>query len=92
MHCSLVLLTILTLASLPILTHGDDIIVVGGGVAGLAAARMLVDVGQHDVIVLEAKQGRYGGRVRTNVNRLGTVINGGCICCKGIRFYIVCFL
>ena len=78
MHCPLLLLSILTLASLPIFTHGDDIVIVGGGTAGLAAARMLVDEGQHDVIVLEAKQGRYGGRVRTH-RGLGTVINGSCL-------------
>ncbi len=39
-------------------------LVIGAGMAGLAAARDLVDAGQ-DVIVLEARD-RIGGRVYTN--------------------------
>src|SRR5215208_1113634 len=41
-----------------------DVIVVGAGAAGLAAARALADAGQH-VIVLEARA-RTGGRVWTD--------------------------
>lgn len=40
------------------------VIVVGAGIAGLAAARTLADRG-HDVVVLEARD-RIGGRIRTS--------------------------
>lgn len=41
-----------------------DVIVIGAGVAGLAAARRLTDLG-YDVVVLEAA-GRIGGRLHTD--------------------------
>ena len=44
-------------------TERVDIVVVGAGVAGLRAARDLVDRG-HDVVVLEARD-RIGGRIHT---------------------------
>lgn len=48
------------------LTGGNeaDVIIIGAGVAGLAAARTLVDLG-YDVIILEATN-KIGGRVQTN--------------------------
>jgi monoamine oxidase len=41
-----------------------DVVVIGAGIAGLAAARWLVDAG-YDVVVLEADS-RVGGRLRTD--------------------------
>lgn len=46
-------------------TNRADVVVVGAGLAGLAAARTLVDAGR-EVVMLEASDG-VGGRVRTDV-------------------------
>ena len=43
-----------------------DVIVVGSGIAGLAAARTLVNTGKFSVNILEAKRERYGGRIFTD--------------------------
>lgn len=43
-----------------------EVIVIGAGASGLAAARALTDAGQYKVTVLEARSDRYGGRVWTN--------------------------
>lgn len=40
------------------------VVVVGGGVSGLTAAKTLIDNGVNDVLILEA-QDRLGGRVHT---------------------------
>ncbi|GAB1610702.1 lysine-specific histone demethylase 1 homolog 3-like [Argonauta hians] len=53
------------------------VVVVGAGVAGLAAARSLSNSGQWDVTVMEARKERYGGRVwtdRINFNRIKGVV------------------
>ncbi|HSK26648.1 MAG TPA: NAD(P)/FAD-dependent oxidoreductase [Jiangellales bacterium] len=50
---------------MPQLPDRADVVVVGAGLAGLAAARRLVDAGL-DVVVLEASDA-VGGRVRTDV-------------------------
>jgi monoamine oxidase len=50
---------------------GVDVVVVGAGVAGLAAAQMLLDAGL-DVLVLEAR-GRVGGRIHTQRDPLSPV-------------------
>jgi phytoene dehydrogenase-like protein len=42
-----------------------DVVIVGAGLAGLAAARPLIDAGRH-VVILEASDG-IGGRVRTDL-------------------------
>ncbi|XP_014779148.1 lysine-specific histone demethylase 1A [Octopus bimaculoides] len=47
-------------------TSLGSVVVVGAGVAGLAAARSLTNSGQWDVTVLEARKERYGGRVWTD--------------------------
>ena len=39
-------------------------VIVGGGMSGLAAARDLVESGVNNIIILEA-QDRVGGRVKT---------------------------
>lgn len=44
------------------------VVVVGGGIAGMAAARRLVQSGKVDVQVFEAMENRYGGRLWTNRN------------------------
>ncbi|CAC5388620.1 KDM1B [Mytilus coruscus] len=43
-----------------------QVIIVGGGIAGLAAARKLQNTGQYAVNVLEARRERYGGRIFTD--------------------------
>ncbi len=52
-----------------------DVVVLGGGFAGLAAARVLVDAGR-EVVVLEARD-RVGGRVFTTTLDDGTWIDLG---------------
>ncbi len=53
----------------------NDVIVVGAGMAGLGAARMLCDAG-HDVLVCEARSG-IGGRVQSLPRPHGHVIELG---------------
>jgi len=55
-------------------TH--DVIVIGAGAAGLAAARTLIDLGR-DAIVLEARD-RIGGRAWTESTSFGFAIDRGC--------------
>lgn len=42
-----------------------DIIIVGGGLAGMVAARELLQAGNFNVKVFEARKDRYGGRIWT---------------------------
>jgi len=53
-----------------------EVVVVGGGAAGIAAARKLHDAGI-DCLVLEARQ-RLGGRAWTITEQAGTPIDLGC--------------
>jgi monoamine oxidase len=57
------------------LTAAADVVVVGAGLAGLAAARRLVDAGA-EVVVLEARE-RVGGRTLTLPAADGTPIDHG---------------
>ena len=47
------------------LTSGAEVIIIGAGMAGLGAARKLVNIGDHTVTVLEARD-RVGGRTFTD--------------------------
>lgn len=69
---------------LPMVDIADnvDVLVIGAGVAGLAAARTLRDAGRH-VIVLEAR-GRIGGRIWTD-HTLGGAVDLGATWIHGIR-------
>lgn len=58
-----------------------DVLIIGAGIAGLAAARRLADEG-YSVIVLEARN-RIGGRVWTN-NDLGIPLDMGASWIEGI--------
>lgn len=53
-----------------------DVVIVGAGIAGLAAARRLVAAGGFNVKVLEARS-RIGGRMNTGTNPSGTTIDLG---------------
>ena len=55
--------------------HRADVIVVGAGIAGLAAAKKLIDAGLH-VVVLEARD-RVGGRACTNRSTFGETVDHG---------------
>ena len=57
------------------MTAAPDVVVVGAGLAGLAAARRLVDAGA-EVVVLEARD-RVGGRTLTLPAADGTPIDHG---------------
>jgi monoamine oxidase len=63
------------------------VVILGAGMAGLAAARMLVDAGKK-VVVLEAR-GRIGGRIWTD-RTMGAPIDLGAAWIhghKGIRWW-----
>lgn len=55
---------------------GRDVVVIGAGSAGLAAARTLVSTGL-DVLVLEARD-RIGGRAWTDTQSVGVAWDRGC--------------
>ena len=57
------------------LPHSVDVVVVGGGLSGLTAARRLHAKG-HSVLVLEARD-RVGGRILNHKLRDGSVIESG---------------
>lgn len=55
--------------------HSADVIVIGAGMAGLGAARTIVDSG-HSTIVLEARE-RLGGRLWTDHDHMGVPVELG---------------
>ena len=52
-----------------------EVIIVGGGLAGMAAARALLQHGDYTVKVLEARKSRYGGRIWTK-RSIGNKVKG----------------
>lgn len=52
-----------------------EVIIVGGGLAGMAAARELINVGNFNVKVFEARKDRYGGRIWTR-RSIGEKVRG----------------
>ena len=44
--------------------NSHDIVIAGGGIAGLYCARRLADAG-HQILILEASSDRWGGRIET---------------------------
>ena len=56
-------------------TSQKDIIIVGGGLAGMVAARELLTAGNFNVKVFEARRERYGGRIWTR-RSIGEKIKG----------------
>jgi monoamine oxidase len=56
--------------------HDFDVVVIGAGVAGLSAARDLVDAGK-SVVVVEARD-RIGGRMWTDRTSMSVPIDLGC--------------
>jgi len=44
--------------------NSHDIVIAGGGIAGLYCARQLADAG-HQILILEASSDRWGGRIET---------------------------
>ena len=69
-HSSRTLLFIIICELLWTSVQGDDIVVVGAGMAGCSAARTLLRNTEYDVVVLEADPDRYGGRMWTTYNVL----------------------
>ncbi|KAL4237415.1 hypothetical protein ACF0H5_002132 [Mactra antiquata] len=68
---ALIILSIIWGSFLFIVNHGQlvekkEVVIVGGGMAGMAAARALLNKGEYNVKVLEARSDRYGGRIWTN--------------------------
>ena len=64
---------ILILSTLVALTSGSDVIIIGAGMSGLGAARKLVNTGEHNVTVLEARD-RVGGRTWTDLSSLPNAV------------------
>ncbi|BET01729.1 Flavin containing amine oxidoreductase [Nesidiocoris tenuis] len=62
--CTILIQFFLVFAAKSMLPSNPKIVVVGGGVSGIAAATKLVEKGFNDVILLEAED-RLGGRVYT---------------------------
>lgn len=64
-----------------------QIVIIGSGVSGLAAAEKLVKAGFEHVRILEATK-RSGGRIKTST--LGKYLN--CILCLVFKDFVVLFL
>lgn len=77
-----------------------QVVIVGGGIAGLAAARKLQNTGQFVVNVLEARRERYGGRIFTDRSSFKLAKGKSCIykyvfvyqIKNCLRFLLLCML
>ena len=65
----------LLLSALTVRAFDNDVVVVGAGVSGLAAAKQLSRAG-YNVVVLEARS-RIGGRVWTDTVKFGSPVEMG---------------
>ena len=70
------------------LTSGSDVIIIGAGIAGVGAARRLVNAGGHRVTVLEARD-RVGGRTWTDLQALPNAVGMFYVEIKNISVWIL---
>ncbi len=70
-HCTNLKWCILCVCLLVCSVQCVDVIVVGAGLSGLAAARTLCNDGRFNITILEARPDRYGGRVCTDTVSMG---------------------
>ena len=82
MRVGQITLTLFCSMMMPFPGGADEVLIIGGGIAGLAAAKQLREAG-HDVILLEARD-RLGGRIWTD-RSAGIAVDMGAQWIHGIR-------